>query len=69
MAQFSLLCLKFWLDKDLWVLCMKLYTSFAEYTFFYKKPLCKQPSTRQPKIYEHFRTRKTELKILRQIAY
>jgi len=38
-------------------------------TFFYKKPLYKQLSTRQPKIKETFRTTRKELRNFRQIAH
>ena len=35
---------------------------------FYKKPLYKQPSTRQPNIQETFKTTRKELRNFRQIA-
>ena len=39
------------------------------YTFFYKKPLYQQPSTRECRIEETFRTTKKELRNLRHIAH
>jgi len=38
------------------------------YTFFYKKPLYKQPGTRQPRIYETFGTTGKGPKYCRQMA-
>ena len=40
---------------------VKVNRSGIEYTFFYKKPVCKQPSTRQPKTSETSRTTEKEL--------
>ena len=34
----------------------------STYTLFYKKPVNKQPITRQPKIYKTFRTTSKELR-------